>query len=254
MATLILIPMLAALHNDERYASHDIYTVGSSPSPGGKMGLLNFPWKWNLPEPWETGGPMLVEWPETLYASMTFTEIEAAVIVSPIICGNNAIDPGETCDPPGQPGPGPQPGVCRLSCTYCGDGTPNNGEACDDGNGVNGDGCENNCTITPPPPICGDGIIGNTPGETCDPPGQPGPGPQPGICRQNCTYCGDDGNLPDPGEQCDDGNGINNDACRNNCMLPRCGDAILDPGEQCDDGNTNSGDGCSSTCKRRVLW
>src|SRR5262245_65676297 len=27
-----------------------------------------------------------------------------------------------------------------------------------------------------------------------------------------------------------------------------CGDGIPDPGEQCDDGNTVSGDGCSATC------
>src|SRR5262245_54271939 len=38
--------------------------------------------------------------------------------------------------------------------------------------------------------ICGDGIIGNTPNETCDPPGQPG-GANGNTCRENCTVCGD---------------------------------------------------------------
>jgi cysteine-rich repeat protein len=380
------IPHAPTVHNDEDFASHDIYTVGPSPSPGSNMGLLNYPWKWNFPEQeWETAGPIIIPWPEPLEYSMTFTEIEAAVIVSPItsVCGNQVIETGETCDPPGAPGPNPlQPGTCSQTCTYCGDGIVNNGEACDDGNGVNGDGCENNCTVTPvcgdglinapgetcdPPglpgpnplqpgncrqgctycgdgiidpgetcddgngvpgdgcennctatPSCGDGLI-NVPGETCDPPGLPGPNPlQPGNCSQTCTYCGDgivnnaeacdDGNgvngdgcennctftpscgdglinapgetcdppgLPgpnplqpgtcsqtctycgdgiiDPGEACDDGNGVNGDNCRNNCVLPRCGDTILDPGEQCDDGNNVSGDGCSSTCQLEVV-
>ena len=102
-----------ALHNNEMFASHDIYTVGPSPSPGGKMGLLNYPWKWNLPtHEWEWVGPVIIEWPEPLYESMTFTEIEAAVVISPIICGN---------------------GVLEL------------GEECDDGNTNNGDGCSSTC-------------------------------------------------------------------------------------------------------------
>jgi hypothetical protein len=48
---------------------------------------LNYPWKWNLPEPWETIGPIPVQWtltdPPEPYESLTLTEIEAAVIVSP---------------------------------------------------------------------------------------------------------------------------------------------------------------------------
>ena len=140
----------------------------------------------------------------------------AAPLYYPAFCGDGVVGntPGETCDPPGQPGPG-SANLCRANCTYCGDGIVNNGEQCDDGNNVNGDGCENNCT---PTPICGDSIIGNTPGETCDPPGQPGPG-SANLCRANCTYCGD---------------GIVNDA------------------EQCDDGNSANGDGCSATCQNEV--
>jgi len=56
--------------------------------------------------------------------------------------------------------------------------------------------------------------------------------------------------IVEPGEQCDDGNTVNNDGCTNACTLPRCGDGIVQAGEQCDDGNTNSGDGCSATCQR----
>jgi cysteine-rich repeat protein len=39
------------------------------------------------------------------------------------------------------------------------------------------------------------------------------------------------------------------DACRTDCQPAHCGDGILDSGEQCDDGNTvDEGDGCSATC------
>ncbi|MCC7422323.1 MAG: hypothetical protein IT428_18755 [Planctomycetaceae bacterium] len=78
-----------------------------------------------------------------------------------------------------------------------------------------------------------------------------------------CNATGACGNgLRDPGEECDDGNGADDDACSNGCMGARCGDGILQkvktdrflPGlprpvlaqEFCDDGNTRDGDGCLS--------
>ncbi|MHC4538062.1 MAG: IPTL-CTERM sorting domain-containing protein, partial [Planctomycetota bacterium] len=82
-------------------------------------------------------------------ASHTNETTECFTVVAPR-CGDETIDPalGETCDPPGVPGPNTaQPGICRASCTYCGDGIMNNGEQCDDGNGVNFDGCNNDCEI-----------------------------------------------------------------------------------------------------------
>jgi cysteine-rich repeat protein len=60
-------------------------------------------------------------------------------------CGDNNQDPDETCDPPGSPA-GDNGNLCRNTCTVCGDGIVNNGEACDDGNGINGDDCDNDCT------------------------------------------------------------------------------------------------------------
>jgi hypothetical protein len=85
----------------------------------------------------------------------------------PNACGNNRIDPGETCDPPDAtpiPGVVPPQVKCRPDCTYCGDGNADkaDGETCDDGNAGSGcdpvhprrqlDGCANTCTV----PICVD--------------------------------------------------------------------------------------------------
>jgi cysteine-rich repeat protein len=66
-----------------------------------------------------------------------------------------------------------------------------------------------------------------------------------------------DGSL---GEECDDGNTVDDDSCSNACKInlanctdpaicPVCGNGKLEPGEQCDDGNTVTGDGCTSACK-----
>lgn len=63
-------------------------------------------------------------------------------------------------------------------------------------------------------------------------------------------YCGD--TIVQTGEECDDGNRIDNDACRNTCMLPRCGDRLLSEGEECEDGNSLAGDGCNRLCQREV--
>jgi len=59
--------------------------------------------------------------------------------------------------------------------------------------------------------------------------------------------CGD-GHL-DAGEECDDGNLVNDDGCTNTCKLPVCGDGIVQAGEQCDDGNAVNNDGCTNTCR-----
>jgi cysteine-rich repeat protein len=58
--------------------------------------------------------------------------------------------------------------------------------------------------------------------------------------------CGD--GVPNPGEQCDDGNASAGDGCRGDCTLEVCGDGIPDPQEQCDDGNFVGGDCCSDAC------
>ncbi|MFP6684836.1 MAG: DUF4215 domain-containing protein, partial [Polyangiaceae bacterium] len=54
--------------------------------------------------------------------------------------------------------------------------------------------------------------------------------------------CGD--GKVDPGEGCDDGNMVDDDACTNACGLPACGDGIVQMGEACDDGNMTNTDSC----------
>jgi len=69
------------------------------------------------------------------------------------------------------------------------------------------------------------------------------------ICRTNCMlpFCGD--GIVDTGEECDDGNAVDNDACTNACTLATCGDGIIQTalGENCDAGEAND-PGCSVDC------
>jgi cysteine-rich repeat protein len=60
-------------------------------------------------------------------------------------CGNNIIDPGETCDPPGLNAG--QPDECRSDCTFCGDGSLQTDEECDDGNNASDITCTPTCKI-----------------------------------------------------------------------------------------------------------
>ena len=131
---------------------------------------------------------------ETIYHTVTSDPYNVS-LMTPITCGNNIINPCETCDPPGstpQLPPGNQ-NQCLQTCTYCGDGIVNNGEQCDDGNTNNNDTCRNNCITS----RCGNGIL-------------------------------------EPGEQCDDGNTNNGDGCSATCQLeaikvhaPNGGEVIL---------------------------
>lgn len=62
------------------------------------------------------------------------------------------------------------------------------------------------------------------------------------------TKCGDGVKDTDLGEQCDDGNEIQDDGCTNACTTPVCGDAIVQAGEDCDDGDKEINDMCPSDC------
>ena len=95
----------------------------------------------------------------------------------------------------------------------CGDGVRSGNELCvsmcDDGNVIDGDGCSSQCILE----FCGDWIVQPGIGEVCE--SEPG-------CRWDCRaviVCGD--GVRDPGELCDDGNPVDDDACSNNCR-PNC--------------------------------
>ena len=63
--------------------------------------------------------------------------------------------------------------------------------------------------------------------------------------------CGDD--VPDMGEECDDGNQVDEDGCTNNCLLASCGDGLVQLGvEECDDGNEVADDECTNMCTMPV--
>lgn len=90
---------------------------------------------------------------------------------------------------------------------------------------------------------CGDGVV--DPGEECD----DGNVIDDDGCDRDCTRssCGDGRLAPD--EDCDDGNRIDGDGCDHTCHITRCGDGVVSPGEACDDGNTADDDGCNRECQ-----
>jgi cysteine-rich repeat protein len=70
-------------------------------------------------------------------------------------------------------------------------------------------------------------------------------------CPAPDAVCGN--GLVEAQEQCDDGNGVDDDGCESTCRpSPRiaCGNGIREAQEGCDDGNQTDGDGCESTCER----
>lgn len=167
-------------------------------------------------------------------------------------CGNNRVEPGEQCDPPGM-------GCVTLA------GMP----------GVCNAGCQ--CVPTPPPlpAKCGNKAI--DPGEQCDPPGKACVvGGKPGTCDANCKcavkkkrVCGNKivekpEQCDPPGKACVDVKG-NPGVCTKTCkcgpkpIKPKCGDRIIQPPEQCDPPGkacrTALGLGvCTKECKCKVEY
>lgn len=96
---------------------------------------------------------------------------------------------------------------------------------------------------TEPETLCGNGIVED--GEECD----DGNNVDEDDCRSTCisAICGD--GVVGPGEQCDDGNMFESDSCTNVCANATCGDLIVGPGEECDDANGFDADACTNVCK-----
>jgi cysteine-rich repeat protein len=185
------------------------------------------------------------------------------------------------------------------ACPLCGNRALDAGESCDDGNMTNGDGCNAECqnerciSQTPGYPTvalcedgnpCTDDVCAATAGGTCThPPKNCNDGisctedscdASDGTCRHASSdaLCNDSNPCTDDfcsmsmgcantanSSACDDSNRCTeNDICAskvcrgtriNGCLF--CGDDYYNPfgGEQCDDGNVENGDCCSSTCQ-----
>ena len=198
------------------------------------------------------------------------------------LCGNGALDAGETCDPPfdgtcpgeclpdctcankvcgdgvvNQPSEtcdggddAACPGACQGDCTcgvFCGDGAINQGsEECDGGDDA---ACPGACQPTCLCPVCGDDVV-NQPSEACD---GSDDAACPGACQGDCTcgpFCGDDV-INQPGEECD---GSATGACGGTCDVdctcaPFCGDGMRDAGELCDGADDAACPGeCQGDC------
>jgi cysteine-rich repeat protein len=166
---------------------------------------------------------------------------------SPLPCGNNQIDAGESCDGTNlngkicsNLGQGFTGGTlsCKPDCTFntaactttCGDGDTGGTETCDDGNTVSGDGCSDSCRKE----RCGDRIVttsdpntiyifytGVTLPEQCD------------RINLDGKTCRDFGKNLESGLACNSNCTFNTDGCAN---APTCGNWILDSGETCDNG------------------
>ncbi|MFT4571368.1 MAG: cysteine-rich repeat protein [Candidatus Binatia bacterium] len=151
----------------------------------------------------------------------------------------------------------------------CSSGPSGAAEDCDDGLSPEGDAesatCNSDCSVD----ACADGNLNPQSGEECD----AGAGlttnahPCTGTCQ--IAYCGDTnvcnavGCTTGPGaalEECDDGDGNNNDACKSNCQDATCGDSVLctEAGcntaglgpEECDEGGESAD--CDSNCTGAV--
>ena len=155
----------------------------------------------------------------------------------------NKIEDGFECRVPGK------------SCiAKCGDGRIMGRESCDDGNATSGDGCSSTCQIEPgadcPEPgkpcrkaVCGNGILEKT--EQCDCGTDAGKLPV-GCKAVNGLFYGDGKGCSKTCTKepsCLDADG------KTQACSTACGDGNIDPGEDCDDGNQLDNDGCSSKCK-----
>ena len=96
---------------------------------------------------------------------------------TPNLCGNGALDPGETCDDNNTTsGDG-----CDANCspTGCGNGVATSGEQCDGGDAST---CPGNCRVDCTCAVCGDGVQEGA--EECD---GGDDAACPGFCQPSCT-------------------------------------------------------------------
>ena len=146
-------------------------------------------------------------------------------------------------------------GDCSLNiegCYVCGDNHIDPGETCDDGNGNNDDTCKNDCTLRIPTECVVNGALNN--GEVCDP--QPPQTFQPEdscsslgfdgggnlACNNDCSLdtsdCSGDGGDDDCGNTyCEPNLDEDHISCPEDCIgtcVQDGGDGVKDAGEECD--------------------
>ncbi len=105
-------------------------------------------------------------------------------------------------------------------------------------------------TIDPlrdPDPICWNKLIEE--GEECDDGNTVNEDGCSSVCIIETSTCGN--RKIEIWEECDDGNEKNGDWCSDVCTIEiaTCGNRVLELWEECDDGNATSWDGCSELCK-----
>ena len=137
----------------------------------------------------------------------------------------------------------------------CGDSKLIGDETCDDGNTTSGDGCTSTCQIEPGatcPDLgkpcskaqCGNGKVES--GELCD--CGTDPDKLPSDCKSmNGLFYGDGKGCS---KTCTKEPSCLDSSGKTQACTTSCGDGNLDPGEDCDDGNGLDGDGCSAKCKK----
>ncbi|MFV8751372.1 DUF4215 domain-containing protein [Nannocystaceae bacterium ST9] len=110
------------------------------------------------------------------------------------------------------------------------------------GDGTTGDTTDSTDSTDAPNPTCGDGNVDA--GEECD----DGNDVDDDECTNACTTaaCGD--SIVQAGETCDDGNVVDGDGCSSLCVSEDCGDGVVQAGEECDDGDPSNGNECTTAC------
>jgi cysteine-rich repeat protein len=176
------------------------------------------------------------------------------------VCGDGALQLGETCDD-GNLIAGDGCGLgCRLEggivcagepsvCVplVCGDGQVDAPEPCDDGNANALDGCTAACTV-------GDGYVCVAEPSRCAQltgnwscfPWDFGDG----VCDCGCGAVDVDCALPLAVDDCERGcgGGLVSPNDPTACVPPACGNGLIEPLEGCDDANVAAGDGCDAAC------
>ena len=182
------------------------------------------------------------------------------------VCGNNVLDPGETCDPQESCPECPSYNACltltrsgdRATCSVACSHEATRG--CSHGDGCCPEGCErsqdSDCSDR-----CGDGVVQPELGESCENGSEK---PCLGSCddKDPCTEDIATGSAATCNRACShipilqpisgDGccpSGIHANANSDSDCDPECGNGLIEPGEGCDDGNRNDVDSCSSQCQ-----